>query len=273
MPLTPEDVQNKTFGASGLGRKGYDETEVDDFLDEVYDEMARLTRENEELSTKLSACQRSLAAAQEQLRQQAAAPAQTAAPTEPTPASTPAPPPVPAAPAPPAPVAPAPAEAAAGILALAQRTADEHVAEAKKQADGIVGEARSRADQIARETEERQRRTLGALEHERSELERRVEGLRAFEREYRSRLKNYLENQLRELESTPEAAPGSSPARPGGAAPAPGQPGGAPAGDRPSPFTAAPPVQPQHDQHHQHDQNEQGGPQGGYVVDSGPEGH
>ncbi|HEU4674348.1 MAG TPA: DivIVA domain-containing protein [Motilibacteraceae bacterium] len=266
MPLTPEDVQNKTFGASGLGRKGYDETEVDDFLDEVYDEMARLTRENEELSTKLSACQRSLAAAQEQLRQQAAAPAQAAPAAEPTPVPTPAP-------APPAPAAPAPAEAAAGILALAQRTADEHVAEAKKQADGIVGEARSRADQIARETEERQRRTLGALEHERSELERRVEGLRAFEREYRSRLKNYLENQLRELESTPEAAPGGSPARPGGAAPAPGQPGGAPAGDRPSPFSAAPPVQPQREQHDQNDQNEQAGPQGGYIVDSGPEGH
>ncbi|MGN6242170.1 MAG: DivIVA domain-containing protein [Motilibacteraceae bacterium] len=262
MPLTPEDVQNKTFGASGLGRKGYDETEVDDFLDEVYDEMLRLTRENEELNTKLSACQRSLAAAQEQLRQQAAAPAPAAAPV---PAAAPEPVPSPA-PAPPA--APAPAEAAAGILALAQRTADEHVAEAKKQADGIVGEARSRADQIARETEERQRRTLGALEHERSELERRVEGLRAFEREYRSRLKNYLENQLRELESAPEAAPGGSPARPGGAAPAPGQPGGAPAGDRPSPFSAAPPVQPQGDAERQ-----QEGPQGGYVVDSGPEAH
>lgn len=262
MPLTPEDVQNKTFGASGLGRKGYDETEVDDFLDEVYDDMLRLTRENEELNTKLSACQRSLAAAQEQLRQQAAAPAPA---TAPVPAAAPEPVPSPA-PAPPA--APAPAEAAAGILALAQRTADEHVAEAKKQADGIVGDARSRADQIARETEERQRRTLGALEHERSELERRVEGLRAFEREYRSRLKNYLENQLRELESAPEAAPVGTPARPGGAAPAPGQPGAAPAGDRPSPFSAAPPVQPQGDSEGQYE-----GPQGGYVVDSGPEAH
>jgi hypothetical protein len=35
----------------------------------------------------------------------------------------------------------------------------------------------------------------------REELERRVDDLRAFEREYRSRLKAYLEGQLRDLEA------------------------------------------------------------------------
>jgi hypothetical protein len=36
---------------------------------------------------------------------------------------------------------------------------------------------------------------------QREELERRVDDLRAFEREYRSRLKAYLEGQLRDLEA------------------------------------------------------------------------
>ncbi len=37
----------------------------------------------------------------------------------------------------------------------------------------------------------------------REELERRVDDLRAFEREYRSRLEAYLEGQLRDLQAVP----------------------------------------------------------------------
>jgi hypothetical protein len=42
---------------------------------------------------------------------------------------------------------------------------------------------------------------MGSLVTSREELERRVDDLRAFEREYRSRLKAYLEGQLRDLEA------------------------------------------------------------------------
>jgi hypothetical protein len=42
---------------------------------------------------------------------------------------------------------------------------------------------------------------MGSLVQQREELERRVDDLRAFEREYRSRLKAYLEGQLRDLEA------------------------------------------------------------------------
>ena len=38
------------------------------------------------------------------------------------------------------------------------------------------------------------------FEVHKSNMERRVEELRAYEREYRSRLRSYLEGQLRELE-------------------------------------------------------------------------
>ncbi len=46
MPLTPEDVLNKTFGTTQF-RRGYDEREVDDFLDEVVATMRRLTADLE----------------------------------------------------------------------------------------------------------------------------------------------------------------------------------------------------------------------------------
>src|SRR6478609_2614489 len=56
MPLTPEDVSNKRFTPVRL-REGYDMGEVDQFLDEVEAELARLTKENEELRSKVSAAQ------------------------------------------------------------------------------------------------------------------------------------------------------------------------------------------------------------------------
>src|ERR1041385_7485906 len=57
MPLTPADVRNKQFSTTRL-RPGYDEEEVDAFLDEVEVELDRLTQENEELRAKLAECLR-----------------------------------------------------------------------------------------------------------------------------------------------------------------------------------------------------------------------
>ena len=193
MPLTPEDVANKQFTSTRL-KPGYDETEVDEFLDEVEAELTRLYRENDELRAKLTTAQRQLAEGGGEVST-----SMQAAPPAPVPAPTPPPPPTPA------PVAQAPSggnvsETATGILALAQRTADEHVSEARTQADRIIGEARTRADQLKREADDKHRQMIGSLENERVTLEREVEKLRTFEREYRSRLKSYLEGQLRELD-------------------------------------------------------------------------
>ena len=52
MGLTPEDVRNKQFTTVRL-REGYDEDEVDAFLDEIEAELARLLQENQELRLKL----------------------------------------------------------------------------------------------------------------------------------------------------------------------------------------------------------------------------
>ena len=61
-----------------------------------------------------------------------------------------------------------------------------------------------------------------SLVTQREELERRVDDLRAFEREYRSRLKAYLEGQLRDLEAGVTDS-GTFPAMPPTAPPAPPQ--------------------------------------------------
>ena len=53
MPLTPADVRHKQFSTTRL-RPGYDEEEVDAFLDEVEVELDRLIKENEELRAKLA---------------------------------------------------------------------------------------------------------------------------------------------------------------------------------------------------------------------------
>jgi DivIVA domain-containing protein len=237
MPLTPEDVSNKRFTPVRL-REGYDMGEVDQFLDEVEAELARLTRENDDLRSKLSAAQSGAGEA----------PAAPVATPEP-----PAPEPVVAAPAPepePTPttqtpalgsVAPAGVEtirvetigdasnAAARLLELASRNADQLVEDAKGEADKIVGEARTKAERLESEaktnadklesdargraqsldseTAERRTQLFGDLENERDRLSSEVDNLRAFEREYRSRLKTYFSQQLEALESSGSADP------------------------------------------------------------------
>ncbi len=211
MPLTPEDVQDKQFATVRL-KEGYDMEDVDDFLDEVQAELERLHRENEELRDKLAAVTRGggLVSSSDAL------PARQGEAPKPPSAVAPSA-------APPAVAQGQPSEAAAKVLALAQRTADELVADAKSEADRLLAEARQRAESIDaevkakvskieaearqkaealdRETAQRKQEVLGALDAECAQLERRRDELRDFEREYRSRLKAYLQSELRKLET------------------------------------------------------------------------
>ena len=202
MPLNPEEIVNKRFSATKF-RQGYDEEEVDEFLDEVVAELRRLNGENEELRGKLTACESRVS--ELSLR----------ASSRPEPTSAKVAEPAPSAPAArPAAAAPTPSsgvESAAGMLALAQRLHDEHIEAGKSKGAKLVSDAQEQAARMVREAEEKQRQTLGTLETQRQALERKVEDLRAFEREYRSRLKAYLENQLRELEGAAAAPSGRGP--------------------------------------------------------------
>ena len=286
MPLTPTDVANKQFR---IAFRGYSLDEVDAFLDEVETELSRLLRDNAGLKD-------------------GAGPSSALA----APAAAPEP-------------APRPAQGLEGqeqalrTLLLAQRTADEAIAEARAEAEQMVtaarteaeaalGSARSEATSTLNSSRSEAERTLGSaraeagstlgkarseaestlvkarseaesalsgaraeaestlraaqakaarvdedvasriqaatggLEEQRRVLEVRIEELRAFEREYRTRLKAYLEIQLRDLDSKQGADDGGAgvPARARTAAVG-LTPGGA-AGVRPRAFGTAQPA-------------------------------
>lgn len=201
--LTADDVLNKKFQPTKF-REGYDQDEVDDFLDEVVNTLRALDAENSELKAKLEAAERRLqeapsaAPAAEQSTQQMPAVAESPVEPEPEPEPQPAPAPAYAAPAPQ--TAQGEPESATGLIALAQRVHDEYVSNGKAEAERILAEARAEAERVAREAEEQRNRTLGQLEGERSLLERKIDELRVFERDYRTRLKSYLEGLLNDVE-------------------------------------------------------------------------
>jgi DivIVA domain-containing protein len=220
MPLTPADVRNKQFSTTRL-RPGYDEEEVDAFLDEVEAELDRLIQENEELRAKLAECLRGGKSAVPALGSPLSDPKSDMMSPDPR--------------MEPERRQPEPVmmggmphiednmDTAARVLSLAQQTADQAIADARREADEtlgrarreadevltkarrqaeqITGDARARAESLERDAQERHRQAMGSLVQTREELERRVDDLRAFEREYRSRLKAYLEGQLRDLEA------------------------------------------------------------------------
>ena len=60
------------------------------------------------------------------------------------------------------------------------------------------------------DAEQRAGTITAQLEQRKDALERRVEQLRTFEREYRTRLKSYLESQLRDLDASGRSDPAAS---------------------------------------------------------------
>jgi len=294
MAFNPEDVLNKNFTATQF-RRGYDEHEVDDFLDEIVVELRRLTSENDDLSRQLTTCledkgaippeaKDKVAAARafaeraekdaaarvakanadaeraesqaaervkaetdsaariakanadaEQAESQAAARMGEAANQTAASGSVPANGPVSAGTG---------LGSAAGVLALAEKLHTEYVAEGQetrerlivegqshhdkvigeataKQAelrssaqtkhDALISEATERHEQLITEARERatgmvaeaqQKRAelLQSLGHERSLLQRKIDELKIFERDYRARLKAHLESQMGHLD-------------------------------------------------------------------------
>ena len=58
MPLTPAEVHNVAFKKPPIGKRGYDEEEVDAFLDIVEVELSRLIEENNDLRAERQRCAR-----------------------------------------------------------------------------------------------------------------------------------------------------------------------------------------------------------------------
>ena len=215
MALTPEDVVNKRFQPTKF-REGYDQDEVDDFLDEVVVELRRLNQENEELRQRLIASDSRINELQRAAQQGGGFAQQQPEPVAVAPV-----------PAPAAPAAFPQADANAmdpgntnNLLQLARRLHEEHVREGVEKRDALIAEGHATAARVVAEAENKQRQQLSSLDQERQSLEHRIEELRNFEREYRQKLKGYIEGQLRELESANELTAGTQTADTQSAAPA-----------------------------------------------------
>ncbi len=262
MRLTPADVHNVAFKKPSIGKRGYDEDEVDAFLDLVEAELSRLIEENNELTQRLAAGG-SAAADPEQAQyqpesgQQADAqpaveapqqqPVQMEKAPEPAPQPVAQAPVVESSPVAQAPVADSPAPhhvQAARLLGLAQETAerltgdaaaeaeqlraesrtesDRVLAQAQAEADRLLSDAhnesetmvnaatskadelerdsRVRAEDMDREAQDKYSQVMGQLTEQRTTLEKKIDDLRVYEREYRSRLKSWITDQLSQLD-------------------------------------------------------------------------
>lgn len=275
MRLTPADVHNVAFKKPSIGKRGYDEDEVDAFLDLVENELARLIEENNELTGRLAASQGDSGIAASHPADQpterdtagstAAESMVSIEKTEPPVAS--------------APVSSLPGDVhghAARLLSMAQEMADRltgdaareaeetkvnaktesdklltdarnqsermlsdaknesdrvrseaHtesekvrgdakaeserlLTEAKNRSESMISEAmgkaealerdsRVRAEAMDREAQSKYSQAMGTLTEQRTTLEKKIDDLRIYEREYRSRLKSWITDQLSQL--------------------------------------------------------------------------
>jgi DivIVA domain-containing protein len=252
MPLTPADVHNVAFSKPPIGKRGYNEDEVDAFLDLVEGELARLIEENNELRQQVEQLDQQVETARADLED---ARAKVAAGVGPSRVDEPrrlAPVPPPSALEQTSPGGGGDHHVqAAKVLGLAQEMADRLTGEAKAEADGMLSEARTKSEQLLSEarakadtmvneartraetmlndartraeTLERQARekagaldrdaqrkhaeVMGNITQEKNTLEKQIDKLQTFEREYRTRLKTMLESSLRDLQDRGPAAP------------------------------------------------------------------
>jgi cell division septum initiation protein DivIVA len=88
------------------------------------------------------------------------------------------------------------------VVDEANTQAGRALEEANNQAGRALEDANAEAARLVEEAQSQTRERISTLDQERVALEGRIEELRNFEREYRSKLKGYIEGQLRELDSS-----------------------------------------------------------------------
>ena len=71
----------------------------------------------------------------------------------------------------------------------------------------VAGDGQAKADALQADAERKHTEIMATINQQRTVLEGRIEQLKTFEREYRVRLKSYLESQLEELENRGSAVP------------------------------------------------------------------
>ena len=171
MPITVAMIEEKEFKTK---MRGYDPVEVDEFLDEICDEMVAMQEEIATLQSRLSQAPRA------------------AAPYTPVPAPVAVPAPAPVVPASVAKTEDS-SEAAQRLLARAQKVYDETVAEAKAEAEKILKGASARVHT-----------GLEDLEEEKVALEKEIAMLKAAAKDYRVRFNRLVEDQKHILNAETE---------------------------------------------------------------------
>jgi cell division initiation protein len=208
MELTGRDIHEKQFHDAW---RGYNQSEVDDFLDKVAEAVDRLQRENDDLRQRMQELDQAVAASRdtEEMLKKTLITAQ---------------------------------RAAEEAIANAKQHAAELVAEAEERAGRMDTEARERLGQAAEEARRKNAELERTASERRRDLDARIEKLHALEADVRQRLKAFFDQQLRALETlSPAEATRGGPPEAGRAQPPAARPAAQPADARPH---ATPSVQP-----------------------------
>jgi DivIVA domain-containing protein len=223
MPLTPADIHNTAFKKPPIGKRGYDEEEVDAFLDEVEQELIRLVEENAalqgqvqggrsgavhpaastmvldtefaEISAQLEQVQQARARAEQNARSIQAQLEQARRSVPPAPA-------------------PSEGDGNSRVLAMAQRTADGHMLDARLESEALLVAARGKSEQITSEaqlkastleSDARRNHTaaMNSLETNRAALLDEIDRLGQLAQSYQAALNSHIALQLEELNGAP----------------------------------------------------------------------
>lgn len=224
MPLTPADIHNMAFKKPPIGKRGYDQEEVDAFLDEVEQQLIRLLEDNDALRGQLHRggtggtspavaginAEFSAITAQLERVQQARARAEHNARSlqvqlEQARAAGPAP-------------SGDGDDGRAGVLAMAQRTADDHMRDARHESDTLLSAAQDKSQQITREAQikastiegdarRNHAEAMTSLVAKRAALLDEIDRLSQLAESYRAALESHLTQQLQELDGAATAPP------------------------------------------------------------------
>ncbi|WP_430786566.1 DivIVA domain-containing protein [Actinoplanes sp. G11-F43] len=215
MPLTPADIHNVSFTKPAGGRGAYVEEEVDAFLDEAERELARLLAENGALKGMVGPAGpagdyeeiRLLAGRLQRMEQERDAAEQHARDLRAEldhahQAGT----------------RPAPGGGDLRVLAMAQRTADDHLRDAQRESEDLIADARDRAGRLADEVRARAgeiedqavRRHADALDGlaaRRAAMLDEIQQLTSLASYYRDALRRHVDGQLADVERAPMLGP------------------------------------------------------------------
>ena len=222
MPLTPADVHNVAFKKPAIGKRGYDEEDVDAFLDEVEQELIRLLEENRALADQAQRPgpagpaasgpgNRALEAELSDLTAQLGRLQEARARSEQNARSmqtqldrarreTPSAPP------------PSAVEADSPVLMMARRTADDHMRDARAEAGTLIENAQGESDKITSdaqltastiESDARRKHTesMNGLVDKRNTLLDEIDKLGRLAQTYQQALGDHVQRQLQELDS------------------------------------------------------------------------